>query len=43
MKMGIDIRRQDQNQDFNPTIRGRLQYQTLQDVIDDIPNDWHGH
>lgn len=38
MKMGIDIRRQDQNQDFNPTIRGRLQYQTLQDVIDDIPN-----
>ncbi|MCC6538920.1 MAG: TonB-dependent receptor [Bryobacterales bacterium] len=38
MKMGIDIRRQDQNQDFNPTIRGRLQYQTLQDVIDDVPN-----
>ena len=36
--MGIDIRRQDQNQDFNPTIRGRLQYQTLQDVIDDVPN-----
>ncbi|MBM3794790.1 MAG: TonB-dependent receptor [Acidobacteria bacterium] len=38
MKMGIDIRWQDQNQDFNPTIRGRLQYQTLQDVIDDVPN-----
>ena len=38
MKFGIDIRRQDQNQDFNPTIRGRLQYQTLQDVIDDVPN-----
>ena len=38
MKMGIDFRRQDQNQDFNPTIRGRLQYQTLQDVVDDIPN-----
>ena len=38
MKMGIDIRRQDQNQDFNPTIRGRLQYQTLQDVINDTPN-----
>ena len=38
MKMGIDFRRQDQNQDFNPTIRGRLQYQTLQDVVDDVPN-----
>ena len=38
MKMGIDFRRQEQNQDFNPTIRGRLQYQTLQDVIDDTPN-----
>jgi outer membrane receptor protein involved in Fe transport len=37
-KMGFDFRRQDQNQDFNPTIRGRLQYQTLQDVIDDVPN-----
>lgn len=38
MKMGIDFRRQDQNQDFNPTLRGRLQYQALQDVIDDVPN-----
>lgn len=38
MKFGIDFRRQDQNQDFNPTTRGRLQYQTLQDVADDIPN-----
>lgn len=38
VKFGIDLRRQDQSQDFNPTIRGRLQYQTLQDVIDDVPN-----
>ncbi|MBI2686187.1 MAG: TonB-dependent receptor [Acidobacteria bacterium] len=38
MKMGIDFRRQDQNQDFNPTIRGRLQYQTMQDLIDDTPS-----
>ena len=38
MKMGIDFRRQDQNQDFNPTIRGRVAYQTLQDVVDDTPN-----
>ena len=38
MKMGIDFRRQDQNQDFNPSIRGRLAYQTLQDVVDDTPN-----
>mgnify|MGYP000961369157 CR=1 FL=1 len=37
-KMGIDFRRQDQNQDFNPTIRGRLAYNTLQDVVDDVPN-----
>lgn len=38
VKMGVDLRRQDQSQDFNPTVRGRLQYQTLQDVIDDVPN-----
>jgi len=37
MKMGFDFRRQDQNQDFNPTIRGRIQYATLQDVINDTP------
>jgi hypothetical protein len=36
MKFGIDIRRQDQNQDFNPTIRGRLAYNTLQDLVSDL-------
>jgi len=36
MKFGIDIRRQDQNQDFNPTIRGRLVYNTLNDLVADI-------
>ena len=35
-KFGIDFRRQDQIQDFNPTIRGRLSYNTLQDFVDDI-------
>lgn len=37
MKMGFDFRRQDQNQDFNPTIRGRIQYADLQAVVDDRP------
>ncbi len=36
MKFGIDFRRQDQNQDFNPTLRGRLVYNTLQDLVDDV-------
>lgn len=36
IKMGFDFRRQDQIQDFNPTIRGRLAYNTLQDLVDDV-------
>jgi hypothetical protein len=36
MKFGIDFRRQEQFQDFNPTLRGRLQYNTLQDLVDDV-------
>ncbi|MEJ5368975.1 MAG: TonB-dependent receptor [Bryobacteraceae bacterium] len=36
IKMGFDFRRQDQIQDFNPTIRGRLAYNTLQDFVDDV-------
>jgi outer membrane receptor protein involved in Fe transport len=36
IKMGLDFRRQDQIQDFNPTIRGRLAYNTLQDLVDDV-------
>jgi hypothetical protein len=36
MKFGIDFRRQDQFQDFNPTIRGRLTYNNLQDLVDDV-------
>ncbi len=36
MKFGIDFRRQDQNQDFNPTLRGRLVYNNLQDLVDDV-------
>lgn len=36
VKMGFDFRRQDQIQDFNPTIRGRLAYNTLQDLVDDV-------
>lgn len=35
VKMGIDFRRQEQFSDFNPTIRGRLDYNTLQDFVDD--------
>jgi len=34
-KFGVDLRRQDQNQDFNPTIRGRLGYNTLNDFVAD--------
>lgn len=37
MKFGIDFRRQEQFQDFNPTIRGRLQYVSLNDFVGDIP------
>ncbi len=36
IKFGIDFRRQDQFQDFNPTIRGRLTYNNLQDLVDDV-------
>jgi hypothetical protein len=36
VKMGIDFRRQEQFQDFNPTLRGRLFYNTLQDFVDDV-------
>jgi hypothetical protein len=36
-KAGFDFRRLNQNQDFNPTIRGRIAYSTLQSVIDDLP------
>jgi hypothetical protein len=36
VKMGIDFRRQEQYSDFNPTLRGRLFYNTLQDYVDDI-------
>jgi hypothetical protein len=35
MKFGFDFRRQEQFQDFNPTLRGRLNYETLQDFVDD--------
>ena len=37
MKFGFDIRRVEQFQDFNPTLRGRLQYNNLQDFVDDVP------
>jgi outer membrane receptor protein involved in Fe transport len=36
MKFGFDFRRQDQNQDFNPTLRGRLNYVSLNDFVNDI-------
>ena len=36
-KMGVDMRRVEQVQDFNPTLRGRLSYETLQQLIDDTP------
>src|SRR5712691_5599870 len=35
MKFGFDFRRQEQFQFFNPNIRGRLEYATLQRLIDD--------
>jgi hypothetical protein len=34
-KFGIDFRRAEQFQDFNPTLRGRLNYETLQQFVDD--------
>ncbi len=34
--MGFDFRRQDQIQEFNTTIRGRLAYNTLQDFVDGV-------
>jgi hypothetical protein len=36
MKYGIDLRRQDVVSFFVPTIRGRLAYNTLQDLVDDV-------
>ena len=36
LKFGFDIRRVGQFQDFNPTLRGRLQYNNLQDFVDDV-------
>jgi len=36
MKAGFDIRRVEQFSDFNLTLRGRLQYNNLQDFVDDI-------
>ncbi len=36
-KMGVDMRRVEQVQDFNPTLRGRLSYETLQQLVDDTP------
>ncbi|MBI3681800.1 MAG: TonB-dependent receptor [Acidobacteria bacterium] len=36
MKYGIDFRRQDIVSFFVPTIRGRLVYNTLQDLVDDV-------
>ena len=36
MKFGIDFRRQDQAQEFNPTLRGRLVFNNLQDLVDDV-------
>jgi hypothetical protein len=35
MKFGFDFRRQEQNQLFLPQIRGRLEYATLQRLVDD--------
>lgn len=36
MKFGIDFRKQDVTSLFVPTIRGRLVYNTLQDLVDDV-------
>jgi outer membrane receptor protein involved in Fe transport len=35
MKFGIDFQRQNQFTVFNPTLRGRLAYSTLQNLVDD--------
>jgi hypothetical protein len=35
MKFGIDFQRQNQYTVFNPTLRGRLQYASLQGLVDD--------
>ncbi|HYZ83903.1 MAG TPA: TonB-dependent receptor, partial [Bryobacteraceae bacterium] len=36
MKFGIDFRRQEQYSVFNPTVRGRLQYESLRDYVNDV-------
>jgi hypothetical protein len=36
MKFGLDFRRVDQFSVFNPTLRGRLSYVSLQDYVDDV-------
>ncbi|MCX6607976.1 MAG: carboxypeptidase regulatory-like domain-containing protein [Acidobacteria bacterium] len=36
MKFGGDIRRAEQFQEFNALVRGRLQYNNLQDFVDDL-------
>jgi hypothetical protein len=36
LKMGFDLRRNNVDSDFNPTIRGRLAYGTLQNYVDDV-------
>ncbi len=38
MKFGLDFRRQEQFQSFLPTTRGRVQYNTLQTLVDDVAN-----
>jgi hypothetical protein len=35
-KMGFDVRRNNVDSNFNPTVRGRLAYSTLQNYVDDI-------
>jgi hypothetical protein len=35
-KFGFDLRRNNVDSDFNPTIRGRLAYSTLQSYVDDV-------
>jgi hypothetical protein len=35
-KAGIDFRRVEQFTDFNPTVRGRVMYTTLQNFVDDV-------
>ena len=36
IKFGADMRRAEQFSEFNPTVRGRLQYNNLQDYVDDV-------